>query len=349
MKLWRKTLVQPTATIRKAIEKIDTNATQIALVVDEHGRLLGTVTDGDVRRGLLSGISLDDTVGHIMNINPTVAHRNQSSQSILTLMRDKTLYQIPVVDEHGVVTGLEVLKTLIGQSRPNPVVIMAGGLGTRLRPHTDTCPKPMLKVGGKPILETILGNFVEQGFRQFYLSVNYMAEMIIDHFGDGAAWGVEIEYLRETERLGTAGALSLIPERPAAPVLVMNGDLLTQVNFNHLLNFHAKHKSVATMAVREYEFQVPFGVVNLEMPRILRIDEKPVHHFFVNAGIYALDPEVIDMVPKGEYFDMTTLFDRLIEAKRSTIAFPIREYWLDIGRLDDFERAHVDFAKGGAQ
>lgn len=347
MKPWQKNLIPPTATIRNAIEKIDTTGAQIVLVVDAQTRLLGTVSDGDIRRGLLSGVSLDDFVDRVMNAHPTVAHKKQSRQSIMALMRNKTLFQIPVVDENGIVVGLEVLKKLLGHARNNWVLIMAGGMGTRLKPHTDNCPKPMLHVGGKPILETILENFIRQDFRRFYLSVNYMADKIIDHFGDGSNWGVEIVYLREHERLGTAGALSLLPAPPAEPIIVMNGDLLTQVNFNQLLDFHAKHKSVATMAVREYEFQVPFGVVNLDSPRILRIDEKPKHHFFVNAGIYVLDPEILTLIPGGRIFDMTTLFDRLIERQLPTAAFPVREYWLDIGRLDDFERAHADFAQRG--
>ena len=347
MKPWQKNLIQPTASIRDAIEKIDTTGTQIVLVVDADNHLLGTVSDGDIRRGLLSGVSLDQPVDRVMNAHPTVAHKRQSRQSILTLMRNKTLFQIPVIDEDGIVVGLEVLKKLLGHAHNNWVMIMAGGMGTRLRPHTDNCPKPMLHVGGKPILETILENFIRQDFRRFYLSVNYMADKIIDHFGDGSNWGVEIVYVREQERLGTAGALGLLPASPSEPILVMNGDLLTQVNFNQLLDFHHKHKSFATMAVREYEFQVPFGVVNLDSPRILRIDEKPKHHFFVNAGIYVLDPEALKQVPSSGIFDMTTLFERLIEQQLPTAAFPVREYWLDIGRLDDFERAHVEFSKRG--
>lgn len=346
MKHWRENLVLPTETIRDTIKKMDIHGTQIALVVDKQDHLLGTVTDGDVRRALLSGISLDNAIKDVMNSHPTVAHKNQSRRSILALMRNKTLFQMPVVDQDGIVVGLEELKKLLGKPRNNWVLLMAGGLGTRLRPLTDSCPKPMLHVGGKPILETILDNFIEQGFRRFYISVNFMAEKIIDHFGDGSEWGVEIVYLRETDRLGTAGALSLIPKPPTEPLLIMNGDLLTQVNFNHLLDFHIKHKSVATMAVREYEFQVPYGVVNLDSPRILRIDEKPTHHFFVNAGIYVLKPEVINLVPKKTHFDMTTLFDQLIEQKRPTAAFPVLESWLDVGRLDDFERAHTEYSQG---
>jgi len=348
MKYWRENLVLPTDTVRDAIEKMDIHGTQIALVVDKQDHLLGTVTDGDVRRALLSGVSLSSKIEGVMNTRPTVAHKKQSRRSILALMRNKTLFQMPVVDDEGVVVGLEVLKKLLGKPRNNWVLLMAGGLGARLRPLTDSCPKPMLHVGGKPILETILENFIEQGFRRFYFSVNFMAERIVDHFGDGSEWGVEIVYLREKDRLGTAGALSLIPKLPAEPILVMNGDLLTQVNFNHLMDFHTKHKSVATMAVREYEFQVPYGVVNLDSPRILRIDEKPTHHFFINAGIYVLKPEVISLVPKGTHFDMTTLFDQLIEQKRPTAAFPILESWLDVGRLDDFERAHAEYSQGDA-
>jgi NDP-sugar pyrophosphorylase family protein len=220
---------------------------------------------------------------------------------------------------------------------------MAGGLVNRLRPLTDECPKPMLKVGNKPLLETIVENFIEYGFHRFYISVNYMADVVESYFGDGSRWGVDIEYLHEEHRLGTAGALSLLPETPTEAILVMNGDLLTKVNFKQLLDFHYGHQAQATMCVREYDFQVPYGVVKIDGQRITSIDEKPIQRFFVNAGIYVLEPEALDLISSNIFFDMTTLFEKLIELKKEPAVFPIREYWLDIGHLADYNRANGEY------
>ncbi len=322
---------------------------QIALVVDGDNHLLGTVTDGDVRRGILRGVALNETVDKIMNPNPSVCREDDAREAILTRMEIRNLRHMPVVDKAGRVVRLETHDELLApKERDNLVVLMAGGLGVRLRPLTENCPKPMLKIGGRPILETILLNFIEYGFRRFYLSVNYMSEAITEYFGDGSRWGVDIRYLRESQKLGTAGALSLLPERPNSPILVMNGDLLTKVNFTQLVDFHGAHRSKATMCVREYDFQVPYGVVKMDHHSITAIEEKPVQTFFVNAGIYMLEPEILDMIPKSDFFDMPTLFDRLIADRSKTIAFPVREYWLDIGHVEDFERANLEHS-GDAQ
>jgi NDP-sugar pyrophosphorylase family protein len=221
---------------------------------------------------------------------------------------------------------------------------MAGGLGSRLGTLTADRPKPMLPLGNKPILETILQNFLDFGFRNFYVSVNYKAEMIQSYFGDGSKWGANIRYLKEAEALGTAGAVGLLPEPPQKPMIVMNGDVLTKINFLQLLDFHAEHEAHATMAVREYDFQVPYGVVKVEQEAIHSIDEKPIQKFFVNGGIYVLEPSVQKMIPRGERLDMPELFRTLHQAGKKTVAFPIREYWLDIGRIDDFERAKGEFS-----
>jgi dTDP-glucose pyrophosphorylase len=339
MSLWRNALTKPGDTVRETIRRIDGSSTQIALVVDADGRLLGTITDGDIRRGLLKGVSLDDPASAIMNASPTCARPDESREVILARMKAKSLHQIPVVDTERRVVGLEVLDELLAARRDNWVVLMAGGRGTRLRPLTDETPKPLLRVGAKPILETILGSFIEQGFSRFFLAVNYRADMVRSHFGDGSRWGVEIGYLSEQSPLGTAGALSLLPSRPASPLLVMNADLLTRVGFGHMLDFHRAQGAVATMGVREYDFQVPFGVVKIKGQSILSIEEKPTHRFFVNAGIYVLSPETLDLVPQGRHFDMPELFEALIAKGRETAVFPVREYWIDIGRMDDFEKA----------
>jgi dTDP-glucose pyrophosphorylase/CBS domain-containing protein len=346
MRGWKNTLIPPTMPILKAIEKIDVNSLQIALIVDAQGRLLGTVTDGDIRRGILKGIGLNDSVSLIMNKKPVMVRSNISRNNVLTTMKVAQIRHIPVVDEDGRVVNLEVLdEVLESDGLDNWVVLMAGGLGSRLSPLTDKCPKPLLKVGSRPILETILENFMEYNFRKFYISLNYRGEMIRNYFGDGSRWGAEIRYIYEDKRLGTAGALSLLPEKPSGPLLVMNGDLLTKVNFKQLLEFHLDHKSAATMCVREYDFQVPFGVVKMDSYRLRRIDEKPVQRFFVNAGIYVLEPRTLEVIPQNQFFDMPELFDQLIKENQETVVFPIREYWMDIGHLADFERANGEFSE----
>lgn len=344
MNRWHMARIAPEKTIRDAIRTIDEGAIRIALVVDGENRLLGTVTDGDIRRGILRGVALEEAVTRVMNPHPTTARADEGQDTILERMKQTRLHQIPVVDGQGRLVTVEILDELLQtRHRDNWVMLMAGGLGSRLRPLTDECPKPLLKVGSKPLLEIILENFLEYGFRRFYISVNYKAEMVKEHFSDGSRWGIEIRYVHEDQRLGTAGALSLLAERPALPLIVMNGDLLTKVNFQHLLDFHAEHRARATMCVREYDFQVPYGVVRIDNHRVLGIDEKPVHRFFVNAGIYVLEPEVLDLIPSGTYFDMPELFTKLIDRKDETTVFPVREYWLDIGHMEDFARANGDF------
>jgi dTDP-glucose pyrophosphorylase/predicted transcriptional regulator len=344
MKKWKEVLVSPQTSLREAAQILDANALQIVLVVDEERRLLGTITDGDIRRGILKGIALTEPVSVVMNPRPSVARIEDSRDSILAEMKRKSLHHMPLVDKAGRVVGLDTLDELINPPiKENWVVLMAGGLGSRLRPLTNDCPKPMLKVGGKPLLETILENFIEHGFCHFYISVNYMSEVVKSHFGDGSRWGVDICYLHEDQRLGTAGALSLLPEKNNGPLIVMNGDLLTKVNFRQLLEFHSEHNAHATMCVREYDFQVPYGVVKIENHRITGIDEKPTQRFFVNAGIYVLDSQALDLIFPNTFFDMPSLFEKLIEQQKETVVFPIREYWLDIGHMADFDRANGEY------
>lgn len=343
---WKRVLLSGEATIREAVQALDAGSMQIVLVVDAGGRLLGTVTDGDIRRGILRGVALTDSVQRIMNAEPTVARADEGREAILAKMQGRQLHHIPLVDAERRVVGLETLDELVhSRPKPNRVVLMAGGLGSRLRPLTDDCPKPMLKVGTKPLLETILENFIEHGFRSFSISVNYMAEMVKAHFGDGSRWGVAIDYLEEPRQLGTAGALSLLAERPSHPLVVMNGDVLTKVNFSQLLDFHAGHRAAGTMCVREYDYQVPYGVVRIDGHRIGGIEEKPVQHFFVNAGIYVLEPAALELIPRDVRFDMPSLFEALVRRGDETAVFPIREYWLDIGQMADYDRANGEFTQ----
>lgn len=334
-----------TSTIRDALQIINNGAIQMAVVVDSEGKLLGTITDGDIRRGLLNNLRLEDSVETILHTTPTVATLSDTKEDILQKALTKKLHQIPIIDEEYRVLGIQEINDLIKpSSKPNMVVLMVGGLGSRLRPLTEVTPKPMLKVGNKPILQTIVEKFAEYGFNEIVLCVNYKSHIIQDYFGDGSAFGVTITYIFEEERMGTAGALSLLTSLPNEPFFVMNGDLLTNINFDHLCNYHLTQNAMATMCVREYDFQVPYGVVNMEGNTILSIQEKPVHKFFVSAGIYMLNPDVIRYIPKNQFYDMPSLFEALIQQGQKAVSFPIREYWLDIGQMEEYERANQEYA-----
>ncbi len=344
MQDYKNVLVKKEATIKEALEIIDKGAIRIAIVLDEKDRVVGTLSDGDIRRGLLGGLSLDSSIDSLYFKEPTLANINDSKESIVQKAISRKLYQIPIVNDDGKLVKIEDLAMLLKtNAKRNRVVLMAGGLGTRLRPLTEDIPKPLLKVGNKPILETIIENFAKYGFVNITISVNYKADMIKKYFGDGSRLGVNIEYIEETKRLGTAGALSLIKDRPQEPFFVMNADLLTNVNFTHLLDFHAYENAVATMCVREYDYQVPYGVIETDGSKITSIKEKPVQKFFVNAGIYTLSPQVFEYIPKNEFYDMPTLFEDIIKDKLKTISFPVHEYWLDIGRMSDFEQAQSEY------
>ena len=346
MKDWKKTLIAPTASIGQAIAIIDASSLQICLVVDEDRGLLGTVTDGDVRRGILRSLSLDARVIEVMKRQPSIGTPRDGPKRLLEIMLPRDLRHLPIVDARSRVVGLALRDDLLSpEPADNWVVLMAGGIGSRLHPMTKKTPKPLLKVGRKPLLETILEGFIEYNFHRFYISVNYKAEMVRKHFGDGSGWNVEIRYIEEKEPLGTAGALGILPEVPSEPMVVMNADVLTKINFKHLLDFHREQRSHATMCVREYDLQVPFGVVNVEGDRIVGIEEKPVHTFFVNAGIYVLDPSLLSLLPAHAPLDMPDFFEHIIGAGHDTAVFPIREYWMDVGQIDDFKRADGDFAR----
>ena len=344
MKGWRQIIIHPETTIREAMDVIDRSSVQIALVVDRDDYLLGTLTDGDMRRGLLKGIDLNQPVDTIYNKSPIFGKEGNDPSNIQAFMKKSCVRQLPVLDSEGRVVGFELLEDFLWKHEQKTIVVlMAGGLGTRLRPLTETSPKPLLKVGDKPLLEITLERFVELGFKRFYVAVNYMAKMIEEHFGDGSRWGVEIGYLREDKRLGTAGALSLLPERPNEPSIVINGDLLTDVNFKNLLDFHEEAKTSATICVREYSLRIPFGVVSIEKQRLKDLEEKPTQNFFVNAGIYVLEPEAIDLIPKERFYDMTNLFEELTRLGNNPAVFPLREYWLDIGQMVDYQQANHEY------
>lgn len=344
MKNYKNVTLHPNSTIKEALRIIDSGAMKLAIILDENEKLVGTVTDGDIRRGLLGGLSLDDSVEGIIFKTPTVCRIEDTKERILEIAIEKKLYQIPIVDNNGKLIGIEEVDELLkAKNKSNKVVLMVGGLGTRLYPLTKNTPKPMLKVGDKPILETIILNFKKYGFTNIILSVSYKSEIIENYFGDGSKFGVNIEYIHEEKRMGTAGALSLMKEKLNEPFFVMNGDLLTNINFEHMMDYHSQNNSIGTMGVREYDFQVPYGVVNVDGINIKSIEEKPVHNFYVSGGVYILSDEVLQYIPQNEYFDMPTLFEKIIADGRKSISFPIREYWLDIGRMEEFEKANNEY------
>ncbi len=342
---WSNVLIKPDNTIRDALEIINNEALRVVLVVDEEDVLLGVVTDGDIRRGLLNNLPLTEPVSEVMNTNPTTALENSSREELIDLMERLDILSVPLLNVNGKVIGLETLHGALHQPKhQNPVFIMAGGFGTRLKPLTDTCPKPMLHIGNKPILETVIRSFIKAGFVNFYISTHYMPEQIQAYFGDGSEMGVNITYVHEEQPLGTGGALGLLPKDlpKDLPLIMMNGDVLTKVDFQRLLDFHVDNGADATMCVREYDYQIPYGVINGEGNKITSMVEKPVQRFFVNAGIYVVSPEVIASVPKNHRVDMPTLLEEHMNERDNVLMFPIHEYWLDIGRMDDFNRAQAD-------
>lgn len=344
MSNWRDALVSSSTSLRQTIEAITTGGIQIALVVDQDRKLLGTVTDGDIRKAILAGKDLSITAAEAMRREPITSAAKSPRAAILKLMREKRIHQMPLIDDLGRVVDVLTVDDMIGaHQKSNAVVIMAGGLGTRLHPLTQDVPKPMLKVGGKPILETIIQSFVDQGFVNFFISINFKAETISEYFGDGSQLGASITYLNEKTRLGTAGALSLLPKNISTPIIVMNGDLLTRISVDALLDFHERENAVATMVVREDHYQIPYGVVQVDGTQIIGVEEKPTQRNLVNAGIYVISERGLADIPDDTFYDMPTHFAKLSANGHRTAAFPLHEYWVDIGRLDDLERAQREW------
>ena len=342
-KIWRTVVLPLHSTIKQAIATLNDTGLQIVLVLDKNDILLGTVTDGDIRRGLLRGLALDESIESVMRSNSLVVPPEMSRDMVLQLMHANRFRQLPVVDVDHKVIGLHLWDEIATPTeRPNLMVIMAGGLGTRLRPHTENCPKPMLPVAGKPMLEHIIERAKAEGFGRFVISIQYLGHIIEDYFGNGERLGVRIDYLRETTPLGTAGALSLLNPRPDLSFVVTNGDVLSDIKYGELLDFHARHSAVATMAVRLHEWQHPFGVVQTQGVDIVGFEEKPVARTHINAGIYALSLEALDAMDANTHCDMPTLFEQLQAEGKRTVAYPMHEPWLDVGRPDDLNRANAE-------
>lgn len=339
---WQAAVITLHSTIQDVIKNLDDSALQIALVVSSEKKFLGTITDGDIRRGLLRGLTLDSPIESIMFRDSLVVTPQMSRDMVLQLMQTNRIHQLPIVDEMRRVVGLYLLDEILAPSvRENIFLIMAGGRGKRLMPHTENCPKPMLAVAGKPMLEHIIERAKREGFHNFLISIHYLGHMIEEYFGDGSKFGVSIEYVREEEPLGTAGALSLIEKIPPNPFIVTNGDVLTDIHYAEFLDFHMRHGATATMAVRLHEWQHPFGVVRTKGVEIIGFEEKPVYRSHVNAGIYTLNPEALTRLLPKTHCDMPTLFSRLSDEGLRTIVYPMHEPWIDVGRPDDLHKVNL--------
>ena len=336
---WRASLIGENASIEEAINTLEQCGLKIVLVINQSGVLMGTISDGDIRRGLVKGIALGDSVNSILCRSPIISRQNDSRASVLDLMIKHKIFQIPIVNSSNQVVGL-CLRDFLKQNkiRNNLMVIMAGGKGLRLRPYTENTPKPLLLVQGRPMLERILMRAIEEGFRNFVFVVNYLGEKIEDYFGDGERFGVEIQYLKEGQELGTAGGISLLSNKPEIPFVVSNADVLTDLKYGDLLDFHLEQNAIATMVLRSHEWQNPYGVVITDGFDIKGFEEKPIYKSNINAGIYVLDPAVFNYLERNVYCDMPQLFEKIRAVKGRAIAYPIHEDWADIGRIEDLHR-----------
>lgn len=338
---WERTLLKMNARVKDAIRCLDESSLRIVLVTNDQRQLEGTISDGDIRRALLKGIGLDSPITEVMCKNALVAPPSISTELVIQLMRSNKLMQIPVVDEQNYVIGLHVWDEIFSpRNYHNPMVIMAGGKGTRLMPHTQNCPKPMVKVAGKPMLQHIIERAKNEGFGHFIIAINYLGQMIEEYLGNGECFGVKVEYLRETSSLGTAGALSLLIPKPNIPLVVTNGDVITDIHYGELLDFHMRYHAAATMAVHTHEWQNPFGVVQTDGVDIIGFEEKPVFRSHINAGVYVLNPEVLDLLNNNEPCDMPNVFERLKDKAQRIVAYPMHEPWLDVGRPDDLAQVN---------
>jgi dTDP-glucose pyrophosphorylase len=336
--------VYPSTTIQTAIEVINRGAVQIALCVDDSNKLMGVLTDGDVRRALIGGSGLESTIAEILRNDFISVPDSTPRETVLEIMLSMKLHHVPAVDEYGFVKRLWIFDELL---RPKPhenwVIVMAGGEGKRLHPLTKSQPKPMVYIGEKPMLELILEQCIHAHFKKFFISVNYLKDQIMDYFGDGSQWGVELRYLEEKSPLGTAGSLSLLPARPSDPVIVINGDVLTRVDFASLLDFHQSHDASITISARTHETQIPYGVIQSNGIYLSSIAEKPILTHFVNAGVYVINPDQLTLLHPGVLMDMPQLVDSVIESGEHVAVFPIHEYWMDVGTESALARARSEW------
>lgn len=347
-------LLPPNAKLVEAVRVIEKSIRRIAVVVDEERKLLGTVTDGDIRRALLAGETLETEVSKAMNPHPLTAPELSAEGHILNLMKNGNVLAIPIVDERSRFVRIVHLRDLCPSEFEQVssgfefAVIMAGGEGMRLRPITEKIPKPMVDIGGVPLLQRQITRLKKAGIRKIYFSVNYLSHVIEDYLKDGSELGIEICYLREKKKMGTGGALSLLPERPQRPILVMNGDVLTTFNFSSLFQFHLKQGVELTVAAIDYHIKIPFGVIQAEGSCVLDLVEKPSQRFLCNAGIYSLSPEILQRVPADSYYNMTDLMNDCLKVGKPVSVFPIHEYWSDIGTPAELDQARNFFSQNEA-
>ena len=334
---WKDTILLTQATIGDVLKNLNKSSLRISLIVNDKEEFQGTVSDGDIRRALINGTEQKTSIQKIINRNAFVVNSETKPEIVLQLMIKNKVQQIPIVNEKQKITGLYLWDELVSQKKIlNTMVIMAGGKGTRLGKYTKNCPKPLLPVNGKPMLEQIIESAKLQGFERFVISINYLGQMIEDYFNDGEKWNVKIDYIKEDKPLGTAGALRLLSPKPQLPIIVSNCDIMTDIHYGELLNFHNNHNADATMAVRIHEWENPYGVVQTKGIDILNFEEKPVVRSNINAGVYVLEPSVIDDITKDKIFDMPNLFEKLKKKNLRTIVYPVHELWLDVGRPEDY-------------
>ena len=336
-------LIPPTTTILETLKVIDDAAVEIALVVDSNKHLLGTVTDGDIRRGLIKGSKLNEPINSLMNSSPITAQLNTSDDELLFLMTNKSIKHLPLVDKDFKVIRLVLFKDLVrGKKRPNLAVIMAGGLGTRLGELTKETPKPLLPISGKPLISLIAEQLSIHGIEQIFISINYKGAKIKDWFKNNPVLGASISFLEEDEFLGTAGSISLLPNIPSDPFIVINGDIISPINYGSLLEFHNSNHNAMTLCTREYSFQVPYGVLQINGSKLISIEEKPSQNIFINAGIYVLSPELLNYIPKNTRYDMPELINSALKDGKNVSCYPVSDFWLDIGTPKDYNRANEE-------
>ena len=342
-KLFTKCLAYEDFDIKKVVSTIENGGLKIALILNNKNKLVGTISDGDVRRALLKGYTLESSIKKIINKNCLTANLNFKNSDIFKMMKKNGISQIPIVSDTNELLGLEISEDLLpGSSEfflPNYALLMAGGRGTRLMPITNDCPKPLLPINGKPILEIILEQFIDSGIRNFYISVHYLAEKIINYFGDGSKWNVNIEYVREKKPLGTAGSLKLLPNNFEEPIFVINGDVLTKINFNDVLKYHSINDADITICAREHKLESPFGVIEVDGINLKSMVEKPIFSQLVNAGIYVINPSILKLIKPDKFIDMPDLISLINKNKNNVIVYPVHEYWIDIGKPETLDKA----------
>jgi dTDP-glucose pyrophosphorylase len=344
---WKKTIICSNATIKEAIQILNEVGLRIAIVVSESGEFLGIISDGDIRRGMVKGFSLNDSIKKILKSKPLVASEGLSKEKVLQLMLDNKVHQIPILDSKNKIVGLHLWDELnLNPKRSNLFLIMAGGKGTRLMPFTEECPKSLVKIGDKPMIEHIIDRAKRFGYKNYIISIYHFGEMIKSYLGNGNRLNINLSYIQESSPLGTAGSLSLLSDKPKIPIIVTNGDVISDIDYGEILDFHMHNEAVATMAVTSYQWQNPFGVVNMDGIVISGFEEKPIIKSYINAGVYVLSPIVIDYLRPGVPCDMPELFERLRQDSKKIVAYPMHEPWLDVGRPIDLEKANAVIYKG---